>query len=522
MSTGNHDSRLIHIFLCCAAGDKQLVRPLYELLEDDGVQAWVDEKALANDQIGYRDTTLAVSGADVCIICLSDASAGDEAYLQKVTRNVLGAFDESTALIKIVPVRLEACEIPLSLRRLPWINFYDASGYEQLEAAFAERLSLFVRPAGAAARPAPASPDEDDLQLTFAVPIVVIVSPELTPLIDPTTITGQLCRAELRKVRSMIYYDLGVLLPRILLSGDAPLGANQYYIALKEVPAAHGAIRPDGLYVNDSAENIRVFGLEAEDVSEPAELKPGAWIPAEQRLVADLAGLRVWEPMEVIMLHLSRVLSRCAHEFVGIQEAHNLLDFVSRGAPQLVEEVLKVVPLHQITTVLQRLVEEGISIRDVKSILEAISVWGRTESDVVLLTEYVRTSLKRYIGFRYTGGRRTLHAVMLDSTIEELIKGAIRQSSTGSFLSLAPALAGRILAAVRSALSPLLGTSYNPVVITELELRRFVRKMIELEFPRVAVLSYHELTPEINVQPIARVVLDESAIPPPEEIDGVQ
>lgn len=348
----------------------------------------------------------------------------------------------------------------------------------------------------------------DELQPTFAVPLAVVVSKELSALIDPKTVSGARFRDELPKLRSAVYYDLGVLLPSVYVSGDAPLKANQYFIAIKEVPVVYGMLKPNSLFVNDSAENIKVFGLDGEEVRNPADLKPGSWIPAAQRHIAELAGLKVWEPAEVITLHLSRVMHRHAHEFIGIQEAQAYLDFAARGVPKLVEEVVpKTIGLHQFTDVLQRLVQEGISMRDIKTILDALSEWGRIEKDPVMLTEYIRASMKRYLAFRYTGGKEVLFAYLLDPEIEDVIRGAIRRTSTGSFLSLDPSLAHDILAAFRQELSSLSPRAQKPVAITDMELRRFVRKMVELEFPQLAVLSYQELTPELNVQPVARITM---------------
>ncbi|HVF55395.1 MAG TPA: FHIPEP family type III secretion protein, partial [Pyrinomonadaceae bacterium] len=356
----------------------------------------------------------------------------------------------------------------------------------------------------------------DELQPTFAVPLAVVVSAPLTHLIDQQTPSGALFRQELPKLRSALYYDLGVMLPNVYVSGDAPLKPDQYFIAVKEVPIAYGRLKPDSVYVNDSAENIKVFGLEGEDVRNPADLKPGAWIPAAQRPVAELAGLKVWEPAEVITLHLSMVMKRYAHDFVGIQEAQALLDFAARGVPKLVEEVVpKVVTIHQFTDVLRRLVQEGISIRDVKSILDALSEWGRIEKDPVMLTEYVRASMKRYISFRYTGGRDTLFVYLLDPEIEDVIRGAIRRTQTGSFLSLDPSIAHDILDAIRREIANLPPSAQKPVVITDMELRRFVRKMVELEFPTLSVLSYQELAPELNVQPVGRVTMRPPQTPTP-------
>jgi len=359
---------------------------------------------------------------------------------------------------------------------------------------------------------------QDDLQPTFAVPLAVVVSSGITHLIDKNTAQGKKFRSELPQLRSAIYYDLGVMLPSVHVSGDAPLEETQYFIAVKEVPIVYGSIKKDSVYVNDSAENIAVFGLDGEDVRNPADLRPGCWIPASQAIIAELAGLKVWEPWEVITLHLSRVMKRYAHEFIGIQETQAYIDFAARGVPKLVEEVVpKVVSIAQVNDVLQRLVQEGISIRDIKSILEALSEWGRIEKDPTQLTEYVRGSMRRYISFRYAGVRETLFVNMLDPEIEDVIRGAIRRTSTGTYLSLDPNIAHDILEAIRREVEPLPPTAQKPVIITDAEVRRFVRKMVELEFPELTVLSYQELAPELNIQPVGRITMR----PFPAQYDGV-
>lgn len=355
--------------------------------------------------------------------------------------------------------------------------------------------------------------DSEELQMSFTVPMAVVVSRELTHLVDKNTKQGERFRAEIPKLRNALYYDLGVMVPFCYVGGDAPIAANEYYIAVKEVPVGTGSLRPNCVYVNDSAENIRVFGIEGENVSNPADLRPGAWIPAEQRHIAETAGLKVWEPADVILLHLSRIMRRYAHDFIGIQEAQGYLDFVSRGMPKLVEETIgKVITIHQFTDVLQRLVQEGISVRDTKSILDALSEWGRIEKDAVMLTEHIRAAMRRYISFRYALGGDTLFVYLLDPEIEDVIRGAIRRTSTGSFLSLDPTIAHDILDAIRREISDQVPTAQPPVIVTDMELRRFVRKMVELEFSNLAVLSYQELTPELNIQPIGRISMRSAAV----------
>jgi type III secretion protein V len=389
---------------------------------------------------------------------------------------------------------------PLNLLFIPVAAGTVGIGY------FLHRRQQRLIEAGALPDMSQAAGDSDEIQMSFTVPMAVVVSRELTYLVDKNTNEGLRFRAEIPKLRNALYYDLGVMVPFCYVGGDAPITPNEYYIAVKEVPVGTGSLRPGCVYVNDSAENIRVFGIEGENVNNPADLRPGAWIPAEQRHIAETAGLKVWEPADVILLHLSRIMRRYAHDFIGIQEAQGYLDFVARAMPKLVEETIgKVITIHQFTDVLQRLVQEGISIRDTKSILDALSEWGRIEKDPVMLTEHIRAAMRRYISFRYALGSDTLFVYLLDPEIEDVIRGAIRRTSTGSFLSLDPTIAHDILDAIRREIADRPPTAQQPVIVTDMELRRFVRKMVELEFSNLAVLSYQELTPELNIQPIGRI-----------------
>ena len=348
----------------------------------------------------------------------------------------------------------------------------------------------------------------DEPNLSFTVPLAIVASKELTPLVSNDTETGLMLREDIPRLRSSLYYDLGVLLPYCHVTGDAPLPEYEYFIAVKEVPVARGKIRVDCLFVNDSAENIKIFGIDGEDVSNPADLKPGSWIPQSQRHIAENAGLKVWEPQEVIVLHLSHVMRRFAHTFIGIQEAQGYLDFLGYAMPNLVEEVVgKVITVHQFTDVLQRLVQEGISIKDTKSILDALSEYGRMEKDSVLLTEHVRSAFKRYISFKYTGARDSIFVYLLDPEIEDVIRSSIRRTSTGSFLTLDPMIANDIMEAIRKEIVYLPANAQQPVIVTDIEIRRYVKKLIDVEFPQVTVLSYQELPPELNIQPVGRISL---------------
>ncbi|MEO1173195.1 MAG: FHIPEP family type III secretion protein [Myxococcota bacterium] len=162
----------------------------------------------------------------------------------------------------------------------------------------------------------------------------------------------------------------------------------------------------------------------------------------------------------------------------------------------------------QLTDILRRLVEEEISIRDLRSILQALAEWGQVENDTVMLTEYVRNALKRYISHKYTRGGNTLVVYLLDPQIEETVRSSIQHTQSGSYLALEPEITQEILTAVRNEVGNLPPTAQNPVILTTMEIRRYFRKLVELEFPHLAVLSYQELSPDMNIQPIARISLD--------------
>jgi len=355
---------------------------------------------------------------------------------------------------------------------------------------------------------------ERPLEHTYAVPISVGLSKELSVHLGANSAGGAHLRQQLPKLRSAIYYDLGVLLPVVHISLDLPLTAGEYFIAIKEVPLAKSTLKPDAILANAAVERLRGLGIEGEATFNPATLRPCTWISPADREKAGRAGVKTWDLAEVLLLHLSHLMRRHAHEFVGIQEAQALLDFAARGLPKLVESVVPGrLTIHQFTDVLQRLVQEEISIRDIKSLLDALAEWAGIEQDPVMLTEHVRSSLKRYISFKYSKGRNVLFVYLLDPEIEDVIRSAVRRTATGSFLSLEASISNDILQALLRTVRPALALGKTAVIITDAEIRRFVRKIVEVESPEIPVVSYQELTPELRVQPLGTVSMRPNQAP---------
>jgi type III secretion protein V len=200
-----------------------------------------------------------------------------------------------------------------------------------------------------------------------------------------------------------------------------------------------------------------------------------------------------------------RLLRARAADFLGMAEVQRLLDELEPFASATVRNVVpKPVSLVLLTDILRRLVEEGISVRDLRGVLEALSSVAATEKDPLALAEYVRSQARRAITFRLTAGAAQLDVVLLDPILEETVRRAITRTAAGAFLTLAPQAARDVIAAVRKAVS---GATDGPaVVLTQPDIRRFVRKLVETELPDVWVVSFAELLPEVALKPVARAV----------------
>ena len=196
-----------------------------------------------------------------------------------------------------------------------------------------------------------------------------------------------------------------------------------------------------------------------------------------------------------------------AVDFLGISETQGFLDQLEQMAPATIRWVVpKPISVTQLADILRRLVEDRIRVRDLKGILEALALVGSTEKDPLNLAEFVRSHQKRSITHALTGGASELKVVLLEASIEDSIRGAITRTPAGSFLTLSPAAGRNVVKALKRALDPL-SVSRMPPLLTQPDIRRFVRKLVELDLPELRVVSYAELMPELVVNPVARATL---------------
>ncbi|RJG42786.1 type III secretion system export apparatus subunit SctV [Motilimonas pumila] len=337
-------------------------------------------------------------------------------------------------------------------------------------------------------------------EFSITVPLLVDVSANLEASLNSANLN-----AELSQVRRALYLDMGVPFPGVHLRFNASLPANEYAILMQEIPVARGKLKEGHLMVTETQQQLDMLGIAYQTEEKFLPGFASFWVSAERREDLTAGSLSYFDLDKVITFHLSHVLRKYAEDFIGIQESRFLLEKIEPHYGELVKEVQRVVPIQKISEVMQRLVSEDISIRNLRVILESLVEWGQKEKDVVQLTEYIRSSQKRYICYKYAAGQNVLPAYLLDQGIEEQIRSSIRQTSAGCYLALDPGVTQKFVANTVKSIGDLKKHQRKPVLLVAMDIRRYVRKLIENELYELPVLSFQELTKEINVQPIGRI-----------------
>lgn len=222
---------------------------------------------------------------------------------------------------------------------------------------------------------------------------------------------------------------------------------------------------------------------------------------ANQQL-AHLSGMNVYaKTNDKIAFLLKKLVVSNAKEFIGVQETRYLMDIMERKYNELVKELQRQLGLSKIVDILQRLVEENISIRDLRTIFETLIFWSTKEKDVVILCEYVRIALRRHILGRYSVRGTLLNVWLIGSDIENELRESIRQTSSGSYLNISPERSEQLIGFLKNIVNP----ASNGVILTALDIRRYVKKMIEGSFPSVPVLSFQEVGNNIELKVLGTV-----------------
>ncbi|MEA3121620.1 MAG: type secretion protein [Paraburkholderia sp.] len=331
------------------------------------------------------------------------------------------------------------------------------------------------------------------------------MSPGAIPLL--VRLSDDLMRADrhaalFNTLRTEKFEQLGIPLPDIHVCGDTALEAGTLQIHLYQEPVLSASI-PAGLLLADAhtsrlAQAARVDKL-------PFGGLALQWIDPEQAHTLAALGTTLYEGDARIAHCLSLVVDRHAAEFVGVQETRFLMDAMEGRYAELVKEVQRQLPIGRVANVLQRLVEEQVSIRDLRSVFEALIEWAPREKDPVMLAEYARLGLRRHISTRHRAGGTWIKGWMIGDAIENMIRESIRQTSAGSYCALEPEHSRAIVERVRHALAK--AEARNVVLMTAIDVRRYLRKLIERELFGVPVLSFQEIGDEMELRVLGNIDL---------------
>ena len=329
---------------------------------------------------------------------------------------------------------------------------------------------------------------------------------ELAPNLESELAVANL-RAEINKARLQIYFRLGINLPPVDVRKSASLATNQYRIFVQEIPSAEGVVVPNSVFVLDDAKNLDLFKIPYTKNPEMVPRMPAIWVEKQYEAKLKEGSVRYKTEIEAIAYHAEFIFAKYVSNFVGIQETKQILTRMEEKFPDLVKEAQRVLQLQQMTDLFKRLVQEFVSIRDVRTILSAMIEWGAKEKDPVVLVEHIRIALSRQISYQYSTKNNIVAGIILDAQIEETIRNSIRQTSAGSYMSLEPDVSKQLISLIREKAVPILSNTTPCCLVAAMDVRRFVRRMIEAELPELPVLSYQELASDVTLQPVARVAV---------------
>jgi len=328
----------------------------------------------------------------------------------------------------------------------------------------------------------------------------------LVPFVDASQ-NGELLD-RIRSIRKQFVQSHGLIIPPIHIKDNLQLNPNQYALHLKGVRIATAEIMPGHYLAMDPGTASEK--IEGKETTEPAFGLPARWIAEDRKERAQIAGYTVVDCTTVMATHLSELIKRHAHELLGRQEVQNLLDTTARSYPKLVEELVpNLMSLGGVMRVLQNLLREDVSIRDMRTILETLADHAPRTQDEELLTEYVRQSLARQISNGAAGESSLLPVITLDTGLEETIQKSVQYSGQGSYLALEPRTAERLLTSLSEQIKQS-GSGTHPVLLCAPNIRPHVKRLTEQYLPQLPVLSYNEVTPQLQIQSLGTVQIDAS------------
>ncbi len=352
---------------------------------------------------------------------------------------------------------------------------------------------------------APARAEENYEQMLTVDLIELEVGYGLIPFVDSAQ-DGELL-TRIQSIRKQFALNNGFIVPPVHIKDNLQLNPNQYTLSLKGIKIAEAEILPGHFMAMDP-------GLVTETIKgvptvEPAFGLPAIWITEDKKERAQIAGYTVVDCTTVIATHISEIIRQHAHELIGRQEVQGLLDNLAKSYPKLVEDLVPtVLSLGNIMRVLQNLLKEGVSIRDLRTVLETMADWAPLTQDAQILTEYVRHALSRTISSQLAVDGK-ISVITLAKPAEDAILASIQHREQGSYLAIDPKTAQIILDSIGEAIGLFEG-GLRPTLLAAPQIRPHVRSLTERYFPNLMVISHNEIAPNLKVKSLGTVTLNAS------------
>ena len=355
-------------------------------------------------------------------------------------------------------------------------------------------------------KPAPPPPGStEEVKTLLGVDLLELeVGYELVPMVDAAS-GGDLIE-RIRALRRQFALEYGFIVPPIHIRDNVRLESSQYRLMLKGVPIAQGNVRRHHyLAMDPGGVEAKIPGI---PTKEPAFGLDALWISEADKERAQFAGYTVVDPPTVITTHLTEVIKSHAHEIIGRHEVQMLLDHLAKEHSRLVEEVVPtVLPVGIVQQVLCGLLREGVSIRDLRTIMETLADWGPTTKSPERLIEHVRRALSRAITQHFTADDGTLRLVSISPNLERALSDALQVSEQGSYLALEPTIAQTFLSRLKSAAERFAQQGATPVLLAPAAMRAALFSFTERFIPGFAILSHQEISPQTKVQSLGVITV---------------
>ncbi|HEY2407730.1 MAG TPA: flagellar biosynthesis protein FlhA [Polyangiaceae bacterium] len=353
----------------------------------------------------------------------------------------------------------------------------------------------------------PGSSEEIDAALPVDI-LALEVGFELVQAVDPQM--GGSLVDRIAALRKQIALDLGVVIPPVHVRDNLQIPPGTYRFLMLGTEIARGNTRAGRLLAMDAAGNAPP--IDGEATQDPAFGTPARWILTRDREYAEALGYTVVDHTTIIATHLSEVVRSNAHNVIGRPELQHLFDVFSRATPKLVDDLVpNLLSFGEVLKVMRNLLREGVSIRDLRSILEALTELAPQTRDPEQLTDLTRQRLSRQLTAAFTGSDGTLSALVLDAPVEEMFRRSLREIAAGTGGALDPEQARLLGSSLEAAVKRMTLAGRPPCVVTSPDVRRYLRAFAERRCASLSVLSFRELEPEVSIRPFETISLSKAA-----------